>query len=158
MPDWITPDGIDLGRLPLEPVVRLILDEDEHAFRSTCTVLGAMTGCGRWDAGVFLLGLLAYYRDDLERLSAVVLALSKFQRRETADALTAELHRVPSNNTTRRYLDAVLAALESLPDDLARERLVTLSGDRSFSPKWRKKFQAALWDVDVDEEPHDLGW
>lgn len=39
-PDWITPDGIDLGRPPLEPVVRRILDEDEHAFRSTCTVLG----------------------------------------------------------------------------------------------------------------------
>ena len=39
-PDLITPDGIDLGRLPLEPVVRRILDEDEHAFRSICTVLG----------------------------------------------------------------------------------------------------------------------
>ena len=61
-------------------------------------------------------------------------------------------------HTTRRYLDAVLAALESLPDDVAQERLVTLSGDRSFSPKWRKKFQAVLWDVDADEEPYDPCW
>jgi hypothetical protein len=117
-----------------------------------------MSGCARRDAGVFLLGLLAYYRDDLERLSSVVRALGSFRCRQAADALTAELHRVPSSNTTRRYLDAVLGALTSLPDDLVRERLVTLCADRSFSPKRRKKFQTALWDVDADEALHDRGW
>ena len=84
-----------------------------------------MSGCGRRDAGVFLLGLLAYCRDDLVRLLSVVRALGEFHRPEAADALTAELHRVPSSNITRRYLDAVLEALMSLPDDLVRERLVT---------------------------------
>jgi hypothetical protein len=32
MPDWLTPDGVDLGRIPLGPIVRRILDEDERTF------------------------------------------------------------------------------------------------------------------------------
>ena len=158
MPDWLTPDGVDLGKVPLEPMLRRILDEDEGTFSSTCTVLGAMSGHGRRDAGVFLLGLLSYYRGDFERLSSVVRALGEFHSPEAADALTAELHRVPSSNKTRRYLDAVLEALAALPDELARGRLVTLSGDRSFSPKRRQRFQSTLWDLDGDDTPHDGGW
>jgi len=158
MPDGLTPDGVDLGKVPLEPMLRRILDEDEATFSWTCTVLGAMSGEGRRDAGVFLLGLLSYYRGDYERLSSVVRALGEFHSTEAADALTAELRRVPSTNNTRRYLEAVLEALASLPDELARGRLVTLSGDRSFSPKRRKRFQSTLWDLDGDDTPHDGGW
>lgn len=158
MPDWITPDGIDLSKVPLEPLARRILDEDEVTFRSTCTVLGAMARSGRRDAGVFLLGLLSYYRADLARLSAVVRALEEFECREAADALTGELRRVPYANSTRRYLDAVMEALTSLPEEVVRARLVDLSGDRSFSPKRRKRFQDALWDIDGDDAPHEPGW
>jgi hypothetical protein len=51
-----------------------------------------------------------------------------------------------------------LEALTSLPNELVWGRLVTLSGDRSFSPKRRKKFQSTLWDLDGDDALHGGGW
>ena len=44
MPDWITPDGVDLGRMPLEPIVRRILDEDERTFSSDLHGAGGDVG------------------------------------------------------------------------------------------------------------------
>jgi hypothetical protein len=59
------------------------------------------------------------------------------------EALINELRRVMSSNTTRRYLDAVLTALSRLPGELVYDRLLELSRDRSFSVKWRRKFEDA---------------
>jgi len=81
---------------------------------------------GRGEAGVFLLGLLSFYRDDLERLSPVVRALRAFPIPETVDALTAELRRIPSSNHTRTYLNGVVEAVTGFPDDLVRDRLAEL--------------------------------
>ena len=111
---------------------------------------------GRREAGVFLLGLLSFYRDDLERLAPVVHALRGFPAPETVAALTAELRRVPSSNHTRTYLNGVFEALTGFPDDLVRDRLAELSADRGFSVKWRRKFQTALEgaadDLDADDD------
>jgi len=81
---------------------------------------------GRREAGVFLLALLSFYRDDLERLSPVVRALRAFPIPETVDALTAELRRIPSSNHTRTCLNGVVEAVTGFPDDLVRDRLAEL--------------------------------
>jgi hypothetical protein len=143
LPDWITPSGVDPGRLPVEPLLHQALTQHKEQFRSACNLLAAMVSHGRQDAGVVLLGLLSYYRDDFERLAEVVRALRAFQSRESVEALINELRRVMSSNTTRRYLDAVLTALSSLPGELVYDRLLELSRDRSFSVKWRRKFEDA---------------
>ena len=75
----------------------------------------------------------------------MVHALDTFRSREAVDALTDELHRVRASNATRRYLDEVLSTLALLPGELAQDRLMELSGDRSFSVKWRRKFENAAW-------------
>ena len=143
LPDWITPSGVDPGRLPVEPLLHQALTQHKEQFRSACNLLAAMVSHDRQDAGVVLLGLLSYYRDDFERLAEVVRALRAFQSRESVEALINELRRVTSSNTTRRYLDAVLTALSSLPGELVYDRLLELSRDRSFSVKWRRKFEDA---------------
>ncbi len=149
MPDWITPKGfIDFGKFPIESVLRQAMDEDEERFRSACSILETMVGLGRPEAGIFLLGLLSYHRDDIERLSHVVRALRAFHAREAMDALTSELRRVTSSNTTRRYMESVLTVLVGFPEELVRDRLVELSGDQGFSVKWRRKFQSAPWALD----------
>lgn len=119
------------------------MEDDEKRFRSACSLLAAIVSHGRREAGVILLGLLSYYRHDLGRLSVVVRALGAFRSRQAVDALTEELHRVRASNATRRYLDEVLSAVMLLPRELAEERLTELSNDRTFSVKWRRKFENA---------------
>lgn len=147
LPEWITPTGIDPAKLPLEPILRQALELDEERFHSACSLLETIVSHGRREAGVFLLGLLSYYRDDLQRLSRVVRAIAAFQGREAVDALTNELRRIKSSNATRSYLDGVLKALTLLPRELVQERLAELSADKSFSVKWRRKFDDAAWSL-----------
>lgn len=147
LPEWITPMGIDPAKLPLEPILRQALEQDEERFHSACTLLETIVSRGRREAGIFLLGLLSYYSNDLQRLSRVVRAVAAFQSREAVDALTNELRRIKSSNTTRGYLDSVLKALTLLPRELVEERLAELSGDKGFSAKWRRKFDAAAWSL-----------
>lgn len=159
MPDRIVLDGFfDPGTIQLDSVLRQALEEDAAQFRAACTTLGTMALAGRREAGVFLLGLLSLYRNDLERLSPVVRALRAFPIPETVDALTAELHRVPSSNHTRTYLSGVIEALTGFPDDLVRDRLAELSADRSFSIKWRTKFQTALEGMEDALAVDDDNW
>jgi hypothetical protein len=75
----------------------------------------------------------------------VVSALAQFQHAMAADVLIGELHRVESSNATRGYLGAVLDALTRLPRELWVTRLSDMADDTHFSPRWRRKFAAALW-------------
>jgi len=145
-PDWITEDGfLDPLKLPLDPILRRALHAESQSFRDACSVLKSVAAHGGREAGVFLLGLLAQYRDDPSRVLLVVDALGAFASRSTADALVGELYRVPSTNATRGYLNAVLDALTRLPRELWEEKLTEMTHEPRFSPKWRQKFEDALW-------------
>ena len=145
-PDWTTADGfLDPLKLPLGPILTQALQEDDEQFRSACSVLAMIAGHGGREAGVFLVGLLTEFRHQPERPVTIVSALRSFPSQAMVEALAAELHRVPSTNATRRYLTVVLDALTRLPRDLWEPKLVEMSQDTHFSPKWRQKFDAALW-------------
>ena len=159
MPDGMVFDGFfDPGTIPLDSVLGQALSGDAARFRAACATLGTMALAGRREAGVFLLGLLSFSRDDLERLSPVVRALGEFATPEAAAALTAELRRLPSTNHTRTYLNGVFEALTGFPDELIRDRLAELSADRSFSVKWRRKFQTVLDGAEDDLAVDDDCW
>lgn len=145
-PSWLTPDGyLDVTGLPLDLSTRKALDGDDEQFHAACSLLGTMATNGRKDAGVFLLGLLAYCRDDLERLKIVVRQLSYFREPAGLDAVIGELYRVKSSNTTRAYLNEVLKSLLFFPRDMIQDKLLELAQDKRFSVRWRKKFERALW-------------
>lgn len=144
MPDvpWITSDGsFDPTEFPIDSVLTQALSNDPGDFHTGCTMLGAMRSRGRTEAGVFLLGLLRWYRDDLPRLSTVVANLGTGESEELADALVDELRRVKSSNTTRSYLRQVIKALARLPAAIAVPRFERLTEDRHFSPKMRARFR-----------------
>ena len=66
MPDRIVFDGFfDPGTIRLDSVLREAFSEDVARFRGACTTLGTLALAGRREAGVFLLGLLSFHRDDL---------------------------------------------------------------------------------------------
>jgi hypothetical protein len=88
---------------------------------------------GRVDAGVYLLGLLRHYQDDLGRLELVVEALEHLQNKACADALFGELRRLEASNATRRYLDQVIKALVRFPAELVEAGFQALAADHSFS-------------------------
>jgi hypothetical protein len=131
-------------KLPLSPILSQALQEDEELFRTGCTVLSTIASRGGREAGVFLLGLLPYYREQPERLGTIVSALSAFATPATVEALAGELYRVESTMATRRYLNSVLGALTRLPRELWKSKLSDMAQDTHFSPRWRRKFEDAL--------------
>lgn len=141
MPRWISADGeIDLGKLPIDGILKQAVDPDFERFRSACVLFGSMARGGRLEAGLYLIGLLGYYVSDLHRLEVIAEQLVHFRHQSSANALFAEVRRVKSSNTTRRYLDRVLRSLAALPADFVNSGLSALAEDISFSPKMRAKF------------------
>lgn len=141
---WITAEGaFDPAKFPIDSTLRKCVSSNSDEFRTGCRLLSTMVAHGRVEAGIFLLGLLRYFEGDLNALGVVVENLGEFQNARCAAELFAELRRVPSSNTTRRYLDSVIRTLVRFPPDIVRESFWKLSGDSAFSPKMRAKFRAA---------------
>ena len=142
-PRWITPEGtIDLAKLPIDGILKEAIDSEFEQFHSACVLLGSMAGAGRLEAGLYLIGLLGCYASDLQRLEVIAGQLGHFPHESSANALFAEIRRVRSSNTTRRYLGRVLQSLSVLPLHLVKSGLEVLAEDTSFSPKMRAKFCA----------------
>lgn len=120
------PQGLQLFQA-VAPVIKQTVEDDEELFRAGCSVLGSIAAHGGVEAGVYLVGLLAYYRERPERLSVVVPAVASFAHAAAAEALIGELYRVPSSNATRRYLGEALDALTKLPRDLWQTRVASVA-------------------------------
>ncbi|MFH1921240.1 MAG: hypothetical protein ABIP48_15340 [Planctomycetota bacterium] len=54
---WLTEDGIDLARFPIDAILAQSLERDEDGFRSAVALLQSMSAAGRTEAGIYLLGL-----------------------------------------------------------------------------------------------------
>jgi len=145
---WITARGtLDPAKFPIEVPIRQCLDPSSEDFGHGCRFLGSMASHGRVDAGIFLLGLLRYYEDDLAVIATVVQSLGDFHDPRCINALFAELRRVPSSNRTRTYFNVVIRTLARLPGALVQERFWQLAEDSSFSGRMRAKFAAVAEDV-----------
>ncbi len=141
---WITPEGsFDPTQFPIDSTLRQCVSGNSEELRWGCRLLATMVGHGRVEAGVFLLGLLDYFQDDLSALGVVVESLGEFEDARCAAALFSELRRVASSNKTRRYLDTVIGTLTRLPADMVQERFLGLAADSAFSYKMRAKFKMA---------------
>ncbi len=141
---WITKDGLDPGKLPIDGVLRQATQQDERTFRSGVNILRSMHDYGREEAGIFLLGLLVASDDDWERRIVIVEALRSVKTKRCADLLFGELRRIKSSNTTRRYLDVVIKALASMPREHIHDGFSLLAEDKSFSYKMRARFRAVI--------------
>lgn len=138
---WLAADGsLDPARFPIEGLLQQALDRGCGSLRTACTMLQSLCSHGRTEAGVYLLGLLRFYQDDLERLAVIVESLAAFRTPQAAEALFNELRRVKSDNSTRRYLASVLRTLSLFPRDFVEGGLRALAEDKSFSSKMRHKF------------------
>ena len=141
---WITKDGyFDMAKFPIDNILRQALQNGEE-FREALRMLEAMQSKGRKEAGIFLIGLLVNCEDDWEKLTSIVESLEGFDTTGCAHILFAELKRVKSSNTTRRYLGAVLDILSLMPLELIESEFESLIDDTTFSYKMRNKFKELL--------------
>ena len=139
---WITKEGyFDPSKFPIDGVLKQALSKDFGKFHSGCNMLQTMHQHGRAEAGIYLLGLLRHYQNDIERAMVVVEKLSGFHTAECADALFSELFRVKSSNTTRKYLNSIIKVLSYFPKEIVQERFHELAEEKSFSYKMRRKFR-----------------
>ena len=149
LPNWFTPQGIDLAHYPIDGVLRQALSAKEEDFRSACSILKSMCSSGRVDAGVFLLGLQRRYPENFVRLTLIADALEWFQHPETVQALADELRRVQGSSLTRRYLRRVIDVLTRFPPELAGEAIQSLSSDPFVGARFRQHLKEFI---------NDNGW
>jgi hypothetical protein len=142
---WITKEAyFDAGKYPIDGALKQALSEDDQEFRSGLNLLSSMYGHGRTEAGIFLVGLLVNCEDSWEKRINIVEAMTGINTKPCADLLFEELKRVKSSNTTRRYHGAVIKVLSTMPTELVEEGFEAIAEDKTFSPKMRDKFRAAL--------------
>ena len=82
----------------------------------------------------------------------VVKGLRELHTSGCASVLFAELKRVKSSNTTRRYLKTVIDVLASLPSELVKSGFEELANDTSFSYKMWNKFRAVSQDLEFRDQ------
>ena len=142
---WITKGGtFDPAKVPIDGTLKQAIAADMGQFRSGLNMLGSMNSHGRDEAGIFLLGLFMACNEDLERRGLIVEALGGVDTKACADLLFAELKKVKSSNTTRRYLATVIKVLTAMPSELTREGFTLLANDKSFSQRMRDKFKEVI--------------
>src|SRR5882672_638295 len=106
---WISEDGsLDAAKFPIDGILQQAMESDQRKFDSGVAILRLIYGSGRKEAGVFLMGLLAASDENWERRLAIVEALRGVHTEACARLLFAELRRVQSSNTTRRYLNGII--------------------------------------------------
>ena len=146
---FITEEGfLDLGKLPIESILKQALSPDPQQCESAVSLLGSVCRHERPEAGVFLIGLLAISGDDWEKRTVIVKALGGMQSEACVSILFDELRRIKSSNTTRRYLKEVIKVLSRMPPELVQDGFESLLEDRSFTPRMRKKFEAVLEEME----------
>jgi HEAT repeat protein len=148
---WITKDGyLDMLKVPLESTYGRACGDDPQAVRDALGVLSAAAGHGRSEAAVFLLGFFAALPPEDWTLRAdTVEALRYVRTPACASLLLAELDRVKSSNSTRRYLDRILDVLVLFPAELVSERLEALACEQRFSSRMRAKLRACRLEAEL---------
>jgi hypothetical protein len=139
---WLTEQGLDLSRFPIDSVLRQALSPNEEQFRTGCSLLKAMSYGGRVEAGVFLLGLLRQYPEDYARLTLIAEALGSFPAVATVDALASEVRRVKGSSSTRGYLRRIIDTLEQFPAQLVEEQIQELSSDPQVGTRFRQRLRS----------------
>lgn len=139
---WLTEDGMDLSRFPIDSVLRQALSPNEEQFRTGCVLLTSMSHGGRVEAGVFLIGLLRQYSEDYPRLTMIAEALAAFPAVATVDALASELRRVKGSSATRGYLRRVIDTLEGFPAQIVEAQIEELSVDPEVGARFRQRLRS----------------
>ena len=144
---WMKDGLIDLTKFPLDSILKQAIGSNAEQFRSACRLLGVMYAGGRTEAGVFLLGLLKFYRNDLAKKTEVVDALKHVPHRQAVDLLFEELELTESSNTSRGYINALLRTLQTFPRRIVEEGFHKLLSDGRWSYKMKRRFQETLENI-----------
>jgi hypothetical protein len=138
---FITKAGqMTFSQIPLDQPAKDSLNIDDYKFRNACRLLGSMVSENRIDAGLFLIGLLVYYKGNIKRLEVIVENLKYFINSSCANFLFDELINTESNNTNRIYLNSIIDILSFFPKEMVLERFYDLSVDKRFTYRMKNKF------------------
>ena len=157
-PPWLNKRGeLLLEKLPLDSTLARAISGDKRECRAAVRLLGVMRQSGRVEAGIYLMGLLAGAPDDWEWRTAIVEALHGFDIEGCARLLFGELRAVKGSNATRRYRDAVLKTLATLPAESTHAGFMAMLEDPTCSQRTREKVRCILNGADLRWEPIGFG-
>jgi hypothetical protein len=141
---------IDWKTVPVNDYTRRLRSENAVERNAAINSLGGLISFGNQAAFEILFGFLAALAPPrtVEEIHLRVEILRTLDPVEDKTAVAAhlieELHRTPSNNTTRQWISAIFRFLEGCPYNVIQEPLETMLSDRRFSPKFRKKIDETL--------------
>jgi len=138
---WIAETGeFDYSLYPIEHPTKDSLSIVDQKFVNACRILGLMTRENRIDAGMFLIGLIIYYKGNIERLEILVENLKYFKIKICSDFLFAELLMTENIIDNKKYLDLIVDLLGQFPQEIVKEKFVNFSIDNRFNDSMRKRF------------------
>lgn len=142
---WVTEDGfLDMAKFPIDSTLKQTLSKNDDDFISSCRTLTSMYVAGKFEAAIFLYGLLIQNNENIERKESIVEALGHVKTKESADLLFRELHQTISSNSTRNYINAILKSLKRFPLENISEGFEKLLLEKRWSYRMKNKFKAIL--------------
>lgn len=138
---WITESGeFDYSKYPIDHPVRDAFSIVEQTFVNACRILGSMAQENRTDAGIFLIGLIVYYKQDIERVEILLESLKYFKNTICSDFLFEEIINSGSIIEDKKYIDLIINVLSQFSQEMVKNRFVELSIDKKFNEELRNKF------------------
>ncbi len=138
---WISENGeFDYTKYPIDHPIKDAFSFVEQKFISACKVLGHMAQENRIDAGIFLIGLIVYYKEDFERRNILLESIKYFKNNLCSTFLFEEIMNADANFESKSYIDSIIEILRHFPQEMVKEKFVELSTDEKFDIEIRNKF------------------
>jgi hypothetical protein len=138
---WMTEDGFDYSKYPIENLAKDVLSQDDEKFRNAVRMIIQMSIVNREDALIVLFGLFEYYKNDIKKLETIANNLVVINNSKFVDLLFNQINNTKSTNTTRIYLNLIIKSLSRYPPELVLEGFEKLLENKSFSYRMRIKFK-----------------
>jgi len=138
---WINENGeFDYSKYPIDHPVKDAFSIVEQTFINACRILGNMAHENRMDAGIFLIGLIVYYKHDIERVEILLESLKHFEDELCINFLLDEMSNIEIENAKSKYIDLIINVLNQLPQEMIKEKVRNLITNEKFANDLRNKF------------------
>lgn len=147
--------NVDFATLPIDRYSQQLKSSEPEQQRAAISSLGALAGQGNKAAFDELFRFLQELGPP-KTIEDVHFRVRMLERLEVSQFMSAlpqylveQLHKTPSNNTTRQWIWAVLRVLARCREEEVREPLTKMLRDKRFSYKLKRRIRETLYELDL---------
>lgn len=141
---WLTSEGIDYSRYPVQLLAREITSSCNATFRNACYHAVGAAILNRADAIVLLLGAFELNRDNHERLEIIAAEIRNINNDVMIDYIHRQIFERITASKAQSCINSLIDALSRCNREKAIEKLKLLANNTRFSQRMKKKFNEKL--------------